>query len=299
MYVKELEIIDFKNFYGKHVFRLRRGANIISGASGMGKTNLCRAMEFDLFGGGAMKPSDASSMVNYKLVEEAKDECRRVSCTVKMILEDDAGEHWVERDFSPFPLDFPSLYVDHAREDAVYSVHVSGKISPQGYRDYVYVGKSLCGFKSSGASALGDVEGVLEHLMGLADKNKASGFGVLLLDDAVGRLRDPGADEVFRSLTGAGLDQVIWLAQPHRIPEGESAYRLGETIESVTFKAAGFPFDAQHLRREVGVMVSDSYVKHGDIYEREVYGHRYTVEAVEVTPDGGRYRSGASRMTVT
>ena len=51
MFISKVQINNFKGFYGLHTFQLSKGLNVILGPGGGGKTNLCQAIEFGLFGG--------------------------------------------------------------------------------------------------------------------------------------------------------------------------------------------------------------------------------------------------------
>lgn len=60
----------------------------------------------------------------------------------------------------------------------------------------------------------------------------------------------------------------------------------------------GFPFDSSCLRRGIEQLVWDSYVARGDVFEGDVYGHWYTMEAVEVAPDGARFQAESINLKI-
>ena len=91
MYISSLRIENFffKSFYGVHDFTFSQGVNVVLGLCGEGKTSLCRAIEFGLFGGlpGIPRtPSNhqqpTSNLINVRHVEECKKENKFYDCTV-------------------------------------------------------------------------------------------------------------------------------------------------------------------------------------------------------------------------
>ena len=74
------------------------------------------------------------------------------------------------------------------------------------------------------------------------------------------------------------------------------AFLLGKTIETITFKTHDFPFPSSTLLHEIDMMIYNRYVREGEVFEREVYGHKYTIEAVDVSPNGARYQRDISKI---
>lgn len=220
MYLKELSITNYRSFHGEHVLRFRRGANIVVGGSGSGKTTLCGAIEFALFGGMSEDTVELPGLINRERVDEANPECMWVGCEVGLLFMDEAGEHRVKRSFSLFG-------EDEAAEKTYYPRHVLPKISRCEYREYVHVDEDLSGLRRTGTSALVDGERALEFLLGLAERNVASGFGVMLLDNSLSRLPACDGEKVLKGLVGSGLDQVILLVHPYGLLSEGSAYHLG------------------------------------------------------------------------
>ena len=285
MYLKELAIRNHGGFYGEHVFRFRRGANLVAGGPRAGKTWLCSAVEFALRGGASRGREELANTLNRRRAAE-KGLDGWAGCEVELLLMGDGGEQRVEREFS---------WLDgcHARERLLYSVEPSPRISPQHYRDHVYVGEAWSLREGS------DADTVLEALLGLAERNVKEGPGFMLLDETLSGFPTGVKVDAVEALLGSGLDQVVVLADPTEALPGAPAYRLGESVDSAVFKVEGFPFEPTHLFDKVECVFRNTYVTRGDSFTGEVYGRRYTVEAVEVTPDGARVNPETTRLSVT
>ena len=300
MYLKELSIKNFKSFYGYHNFSLNKGPNIIIGGNGEGKTNFCKAIEFALYGAIGLtsnKYTSASmqypSLINKSRVDEADSERDWIGCEVRLLFDDENNEYWFDRSFSPF-LD------DKVREKVIYST-ISKKISGSEYRECVYVDEDLSRNSHEYRNeSRGQV--MFESLNKIIDNNVRNGFGFLILDDSLARFNRNYTEKALALLEESALDQIILLmgtSQEAPAYLSSKVIRLGKTIESVTFKVHDFPFPSKGLLGDIDIMIYDRYVSEGEVFKRDVYGHKYTLEAVEVVPNGARYQRDRSKIEVT
>jgi len=282
--LKELSISNFKGFHGTHILSFREGANVVVGGPGSGKTSLCDAVAFALFGGDR-GTDELYGLVNRMRVEEADTKCLWAGCKVGALFMDEAGEHMVDRDFT-------QLDEGEVKETVLYSSRLP-RFDRSLFREAVRVGELPLAPDPEGST-----EVIAKHLLGLAERNVADGIGFMILDDVLSHLPPSSVGNLLSGLLGHGLDQVILLTDkpPQRL--GARLQQLGKTIETVTFKVEGFPFEPKHLRRELEHIVWNSYVAKGDVFVRDVYGHVYTVAAVEVAPDGAMYLAEVSTLTM-
>ncbi len=65
------------------------------------------------------------------------------------------------------------------------------------------------------------------------------------------------------------------------------------------FKVRDFPFPSEGLHGDIDMILYDRYVSEGEVFKREVSGHEYTLEAVEVIPNGARYQRDTSKIIIT
>ena len=291
MHLKELSINTFKSFYGNHIFSFEKGINVISSGSGTGKTNLCKAIEFALFGVIDLDPHEANSIINKRRTEEADSELNWIGCNVGLIIEDNAEEYRLDRSFSPFEDN------DDVTEKLYYSTRAP-KISNSEYHEYVYVDDLTKCLDENSAKSLG--QSMLMGLNNIIKQNTGKGFGLLLVDGSLDRLSRNNREKALKVLAESALDQVLLLVGSNQeTPSIISKYFcLGETIESVTFKVYNFPFKPQSLIDDVDRMIDDRYVSEGEVFTREVFGHEYTLEAVKVVPNGARYQRNISQLTM-
>ena len=97
MFLKSLDIVNFKSFYGKHSYDFKRGINIVHGECGAGKTNLCKAIEFTLFGdlwGGIEHP------VNFMHEQEQREKDKLPSAEITLEIVVDEEVYLIERSIS-------------------------------------------------------------------------------------------------------------------------------------------------------------------------------------------------------
>jgi hypothetical protein len=282
MHVEQLSISNYRSFHGEHIYRFQRGINIVSGGPGSGKTSLCSAIEFALFGG----VSKDESIINRQRVEEAKTECLWAGSEAQLLFMEDNVEHRADREFSLSD-------EEEVIEKAYYSKRLSSRLDRNLFREAVYIGELPPHASRSSA------ESVEEYLLALAKRSAAGGLGLMILDDVLGRLPQDNVEKMLSRLIGSGLDQVILLSpEPYRGFDGAKHFCLGDPVESVTFKVMGFPFEPSRLRREIECTIRNSYVAKGDVFRENVYGQEYTMEAAEVEPDGARYLVEKSSLNI-
>ena len=300
MYLKELLIKNFKSFHGEHRFSFNKGINIIFGAGGEGKTNLCYAIEFALFGAigfTSNKYTSASmqysSLINKRRVEEANIEREWIGCEVKLLFEDENEEYMLDRSFSPFR-------DNEATEKVTYST-LSPKISSFEYHECVYVNDDLSRDSHEYRDrSRGQV--MFENLNKIIDENYSNGFGLLLLDNSLAPFSRNYREKALNLLHESTLDQIILLiGASQEVPTSltSKVICLGKTIESVTFKVHDFPFPSEGLLDDIDIMIYDRYVSEGEVFKRDGYGHEYSLEAVEVIPNGARYQRDISKINIT
>lgn len=291
MFLKELKIKDFKSFYGEHNFSFNKGINVITGGCGVGKTNLCKAIEFALFGAIGFASQEYNRIINMKRIEEADRKCDWIGCEVDLLFEDNYGEYRINRTFSPF-------MENEVNERLTYST-LSPKINSLEYYEYVYIEDLSNYLEINSAKSLG--YSMIECLSNIINQNICNDIGLLLLDAALARFSSDYREKALNLLEESALDQIILLKiVSQEIPASliSKIICLGETIESVTFKVQDFPFPSEELLDEIDIMINNRYVSKGEAFKRDVYGHEYTIEAVKVIPNGARYQRSTSKIKV-
>lgn len=291
MFIDELTIENFKSFYGRHHFCFKKGINIVQSDSGVGKTNLCKAIEFALFGSIGLPLYESTSLINMRKVEETVDENEWTGCAVNLRIIENNEMYWRNRRFS--------TYGEHDGTEKLFFSNLAPKMNSLEYNEFVYV-VDLAKYGDEGSNeSIG--KNMLSGLDKIITQNTGRGFGFLFIDDSLDRFSTCNREKAFNMLAESTLDQIIILAgsiQEIPVSIASNIICLGKTIESITFEIHNFPFQSQNLAKDIDLMIYDRYVSEGEIFKREVYGHEYTIEAVKVVPNGGIYRRNISKIII-
>jgi hypothetical protein len=273
-------IQNFGVFYGEHRIDLDTGIIFMVGDRGF-RASFCDALSYAYYG--ALGHGDYSGLVNHRHAVEAVEKGGWNGCSVSLQIRDGDKGYVVKRSFS--------LFMDDAvRERLTYSMKLP---DARAYWEYICVDNlSTLG---TGLSRGGETLLSLEHV---TEMNRIHGIGFLFLVDALTCLTDEHYQQALESLAKSRLEQIMILQGGLRKTHGSRVIRLGETIESITFRVKDFPFQPEALLRDIDVLIYNKYVTQGEVYQREVYGHVYTLEAVEVYPSGAMYRRDASKIMI-
>jgi AAA15 family ATPase/GTPase len=293
MYLKELSINNFKSFYGTHTFCLEKGINVIQSDSGIGKTNLCKAIEFALLGTINMNEPEATNIINNRRIEEADSKLEYIGCQVRLHIEDNHSKlHRIERMFS-----IP--WKNNISEDLHYSDQFP-KITRSEYNRHIYVDDISQLTEDSQDRSI--EQRMLKGLHHLTSKKNGTFKDILLLDDVLDRFSSKNYEHALSILSDSELEQILlFVGNTQKIPTSivSNYIQLGKTVETVTFKVHNFPFQPKSLINDIDIMIYDRYVSEGEVFKREVYGQEYTVEAEKVVPNGAIYRRNLSKLEIT
>jgi DNA repair exonuclease SbcCD ATPase subunit len=131
LFLRNLRVENFRGFRGVHDFTFKRGFNVVEGAVGSGKTSLCRAIEFALFGAAwGLGGAEDQSLVNVEYMEECPGK-RSYLCNVKLAFEYNGVEFRVERSFLETDYEMVS-------EDVYYSRGMRSELSRDRFHDAMY-----------------------------------------------------------------------------------------------------------------------------------------------------------------
>jgi hypothetical protein len=293
LYIKEISIRNFKSFYGTHDFSFKKGINVITSDSGIGKTNLCKAIEFALFGTTNMGQREVNNIINKKRIDEADSKLEYIGCQVTLFIEDNNSKvHRLERMFS-----IP--WKNNVSEDLHYSTPFP-KITKPDYDRYMYV-EDLSQFAEDSLDhSIG--ERMLKGLNNRISKKNDTFNDILILDAALDRFSSKYHEKALQILTESEPEQTllfVGITQEIPLSIASKYIHLGKTVETATFKVHNFPFQPQSLINDIDIMIYDRYVSEGEVFKREVYGQEYTIETVKVVPNGAIYRRNFSNLIIT
>jgi hypothetical protein len=286
MFLKSLEIMNFKSFYGKHRFEFNHGLNIIYGGSGSGKTNLCRAVEFALFGGLWRNIEHPINLLHDEEQKE-KDKLRSSEVTIEIVVDKDV--YMIERSISLSDWPEGEKYCEYL----YYDCSPEKRLTQKEFYDHICLNEFSELDDHDGSSSAGQ-----RTAMSLREKvarNLERGVNMVIIDNATGRMARDGKDGLYTELAQTGLDQLILLESNHRFTQTfldefkPRIFHLGRNMESLVLRVENFPFPSDKLRDSIEYGLEGSYVHDGDSFERAIYDHAYTLRVVDLNPSGCRF----------
>lgn len=292
LFLRNLRVKNFMGFRGFHDFSFKKGFNVVEGAVGSGKTGLCRAIEFALFGAAwGLGGAEDQSLVNVEYVEECPGR-RYYGCEVKLVFEYDGVKFRVERGFMETDYDMVS-------EDVRYSRGIRPRLSRDLFHDLIYLNEgTLDSVHDGGAS---QVERLGDCLRQRVRRSVEGGIGLLVLDGAFTGLSPELKTVLLKDLVDSGVGQVLIFEPPGTLEgcfEGcePQTFLLGETLRSVRVRLHDFPFSPEALLERCEGLFSGSYVFRGDKYAHYVYDRDFLIEVSDVDSNGGRFVSGKTEI---
>ena len=286
MFLKSLDIVNFKSFYGKHSFDFKRGVNIIHGNSGVGKTNLGKAMEFALFGdlwGGIEHP------VNFVHEHEQREKDKFPSAEVTLEIVVDEEAYLIERSISIS--DWPEG--ERHYESLSYEGRPKKRLTRREYRDCIYVNEGVRLDEYDGSLSAGQSTAIA--LRRVVARNLELGFNMILLDNAAGPMKRDDKDNLYTELAKTGLDQLILLESNHQFTKAflegfkPRVFHLGRKMESLTLRVENFPFPHEKIRDSIQSFFEGLHIHDGDAFARAIYDHPYTLRVLKANPAGCRF----------
>jgi hypothetical protein len=286
MFLKSLDIINFKSFYDKHCFEFKHGVNIIYGECGSGKTNLCRAVEFALFGGlwgGIEHP------INFVHNREQKEKDKLPSAEVTLEIVVDEELYLIERSISIS--DWPEGEKHY--EDLSYDCRPKKRLTRREFNDYIYINEGVELDEHDGSLSAGQRTAMA--LRKVVARNLKLGYNMVLLDNAAGPMTREDKDSLYTELAKTGLDQLILLESNHQFAQAfleelkPRIFHLGRNMESLVMRVENFPFPSEKIRDSIEYSLEGYYIHDGDAFERAIYDHPYTLRVLEANPGGCRF----------
>jgi len=295
MYISSLRIENFKSFYGVHDFTFSQGVNVVLGLCGEGKTSLCRAIEFGLFGGLHCTPGTpsnhqqpTSNLINVRHIEECKRENRFYECNVELIFVKGEETYRIERSQSFFQ-------PDEANESLYYPPDMTLGLNRIVFNDLIYLSEDIPEIREVDFdSGLSFAERMSLYLENQVELNIKDNIKMVILDGVFDRFAQEKKKSIFEKLASRGLEQVIMLETPAFYETSlddlvSKKYRLGTTIETVEVTVEDFPFPASVLKERVSYLLDGMYIYDRESYHEQVFNQKYTVNISNVEPNGGRF----------
>ncbi len=282
-------------FYVVHDFIFSQGVNVVLGLCGEGKTSLCRALEFGLFGGLHGIPGTpsnhqqpTSNLINVRHIEECKKENKFYDCTVELLLVKGEETYRIERSqifFQP----------DEANERLYYPPDMTLGLNRIIFNDLIYLSENIPENREVDFdSGLSSSERMSLYLESQVEHNIKDNIKMVILDGVFGRFTREKRNSIFEKLASRGLEQVIMLENPAFYETSlddqvSKKYRLGTTIETVEVTVEDFPFPASVLNERVSYLLDGMYIYDRMSYHGQVFNQKYTVNISNVVPNGGRF----------
>lgn len=295
MFISKVRIENFKSFYGVHDFSFSTGVNVVLGLCGEGKTRLCRAIEFGLFGGlhgilgtHSNHQQPTSNLINVRHIEECKKKNKFYDCTVELLIVKGEETYRIERSQNFFQ-------PDEANESLYYPPDMTLGLNRIVFNDLIYFSENIPENREVDFdSGLPYAERMSLYLENQVELNIKDNINMVILDGVFGRFTQEKKKSIFEKLASRGLEQVIMLETPAFYETSlddlvSKKYRLGTTIEMVEVTVEDFPFPASVIKERVSYLLDGVYIYDRESYHGQVFSQKYTVNISNVEPNGGRF----------
>jgi hypothetical protein len=301
MFISNLRIQNFKGFNGVHDFYFAKGLNIIHGNCGGGKTSLCQAIEFGLFGAISGPPGkqgysqrDLASLVNVQHRKECEAEKKFYEFTVELQLVVDNDLHKIER----------SLYFhneNEVNESIYYPPDFRLELNRNIFHDEIIIDETILEQNGSLDAHLSVGKRMCRHLMCTLDHNVERKHGLVILDQALARFPQNMKVKLLDDLANRELEQILILESISEhdtslIDDVSKEYMLGTTIQELKVAVDNFPFPASVLEDRISFLLDGVYISDSISFPENVYNHEYVVKITDATPNGGRFSEQLTKI---
>jgi len=303
MFISNVRVENFKGFYGVHDFHFLKGLNVILGPCGEGKTNLCQAIEYGLFGGIWGPPGlsfypglQISNLVNVRHKGEHPKKYDFYDTSVEIHIVKGGETYRIERNLM--------FHGDgEAYEKLHYSTDIKLGFTRNVFHDLIHFNAGIPeGLQLDFDASLSAGERMSEYLEKQIERNIEKQIRMVVLDSALDRMAREKKKDFLKNIAYKSLEQIILLESPVAYQNGlekveSKKYLLGATLEKINVSVENYPFQKSKLENELKWNLNGKYLLNGHKYDKQ-YDSEYSVEFTEAEPDGGRFSENKTKMTI-
>ena len=286
MYLRTLIIKNFKSFNGYHRIYLNKGLNIIEGPNGSGKTSLCLAVEFVLFGN---LHEHIPQIINIQH-QQTTERNRYIDTEVELYMGNNEKTCTLSRDFKKYDETDLRSYNEHSR----YSSPLEPKLTRPIYHELICIKESTLDKITGNDPSESEGQRTARLLLEIAKENVNRDINLLILDDTLARPEDKARKTLLHKLLKLPLEQLILLQNNASNNETLQEHNprithLNTQMENATFKTENYPLPAKNLEENTRYFYNGMYLNAGDKFNENVHGHPYYLKVIEATPNGSRF----------
>jgi AAA15 family ATPase/GTPase len=295
MYLRNLLIDNFKNFNGHHRIHFQKGLNIINGSCGSGKTNLCFALEYLLFGN---LHGHISNIINIQH-EQATERDRYIHTEIELDLVINEKTCTLSRDFYCYDNMGSKSYNENTR----YNSPLETKLTRPLYHELICIQEGNLNKKTDNDPSKSVGQRIARLLLETAENNISHNINLMILDDTLPRLDNYTRKTLLHKLLKLPLEQITLLET--NTPNDETLQKhnprttqLNTRMEKTTLSAVNFPLPAKNLEENTRYFYDGAYLNIGDKFHRDIHDHEYYLEVIEAIPNGARFDT-KTELTLT
>jgi len=286
LYLKNLLITNFKNFNGYHRILLKNGLNIINGSSGSGKTNLCHALEFILFGN---LHGHIPHIINTQH-QQATERDRYIKTEIELHLIENEQQITLSRDFCCYIEEDSKSYNEHSN----YNSPLELKLTRPLYHKLICIQESTLNNITGNDPTESKGQRTTRLIYETAIENISQDINLIILDNTLTRLDKNTRNTLLHKLLKLPLEQIILLE--NNTPNDDTLQnhnprttQLNTPMKTATFKTENYPLPVKNIEENTRYFYNGIYLNSGDKFNENVHGHPYHLKVIEATPNGSRF----------